>query len=202
MAPALADTLDSLAQRLSQAAGGLRTGSLSLETDQFQRMGLIKAGTELIDAVSLPKDKFLVWLPHFTHITALRLFIKWKAFTHIPVEDGAAISYTELAGKLGADVSLISKFHMGVLASVPAQAHGVPSTNRPSSRCKRQPQAGRSRRPCAHRILQGADHAQPHLGHGAARVRSPDLQQLESSLTHSPQVRQPNGGLLRHAPIL
>ncbi|KAG7293802.1 hypothetical protein NEMBOFW57_003859 [Staphylotrichum longicolle] len=120
MAPTLADTLDSLAERLSQAAEGLRTGNLSLETDQFQRMGLIKAGTDLIDAVSLPKDKFLVWLPHFTHITALRLFIKWKAFAHIPVEDGAAISYTELSRKLGADVSLITLVANGSLKQVGA----------------------------------------------------------------------------------
>jgi hypothetical protein len=127
MAPALADTLDALAQTLAQAAEGLRSGSLSLETDQFQRMGLIKAGTELIDAVSLPKDKFLVWLPHLTHITALRLFIKWKAFTHIPVEDGATISYTELAAKLGADVSLISTSNVGDLTSVQTQAHRVPA---------------------------------------------------------------------------
>jgi len=109
MASPLADTLDTLSQKLANAAEGIRSGNLSLETDIFQRMDLIKAGTDLIDAASVPKDKLLLWLPQFAHITAVRLFIKWKAFEKIPAEDGAAISYTELAAKLGADVSLISK---------------------------------------------------------------------------------------------
>lgn len=109
MASSLANTLDALAQKLINAAEGLRSGNLCLETDTFQRMDLIKAGTDLIDAASLPKDRLLLWLPQFAHITAVRLFIKWKVFEKIPTEDGAAISYTELAAKLGADVSLISK---------------------------------------------------------------------------------------------
>jgi hypothetical protein len=72
-------------------------------------MGLLAAGTDLINAVSLPQDKLLLWLPQFTHITSIRLFIKWKAFEKIPTGDGADTSYAELAAKLGADVSLISK---------------------------------------------------------------------------------------------
>lgn len=124
MAHALADTLDTLSQKLAQAAQGLRSGSVSLETDMAQRMGLLKAGTDLIDAISLPKDKILLWLPLFAHITAIRMFIKWKAFEQIPTGEGGAasdISYAELAAKLGANESLISKplflFHIFAISS-------------------------------------------------------------------------------------
>jgi hypothetical protein len=115
MASPVADTLDALAQRLAQAAQDLRSGNLSLETDTFQRMGLIKAGNDLIDAVSQPKDKAIQWIPQFTHIAAVRLFIKWKAFEKIPADDGAAISCTELATSLAADVSLISQTHASIV---------------------------------------------------------------------------------------
>jgi hypothetical protein len=108
-APALADKLDALSRRLADTAQGLRSGTLTLETDTVQRMGLIKAGTELADAVSLPRDKLLLWLPQIVHITAMRLFVKWKAFEQIPTDDTANVSYAELAAKVGADVSLISK---------------------------------------------------------------------------------------------
>ncbi|KAK3308970.1 O-methyltransferase-domain-containing protein [Chaetomium strumarium] len=117
MASPLADTLDALAQRLAETAQALRSGNLSLETDMQQRMGLIAAGTDLIDAVSLPHDKVLLWLPQFTHITSIRLFIKWKAFEKIPTGDGADTSYAELAAQLGADVSLITRIARPLVAN-------------------------------------------------------------------------------------
>jgi hypothetical protein len=115
MASTLPDTLDALAQRLTQAAKDLRYGHLSLENDTFQRMSLIKAGNDLIEAVSQPKDKAIQWIPPFTHIAAVRLFINWKAFEKIPTDDGAAISYTELATSLAADLSLISQIPASIL---------------------------------------------------------------------------------------
>ncbi|PKS05499.1 hypothetical protein jhhlp_008877 [Lomentospora prolificans] len=108
MALPLADTLDALSQQLAQAAEGVRSGKLRPETDTFQRMGLLKAGTDLLDAVSEPKDRLLLFLSHFSHLAAQRMFIKWKAFETIPTGD-ASISYNGLAAKLGVDVSLISK---------------------------------------------------------------------------------------------
>ncbi|KAK4239080.1 O-methyltransferase-domain-containing protein [Achaetomium macrosporum] len=117
MASPLADTLDALAQRLAETAQALRSGSLSLETDTLQRMGLIQAGTDLVGAVSLPQDKLLLWLPQFTHITSIRLFIKWKAFEKIPTGDGADTSYAELAAKLSADVSLITRIARPLVAN-------------------------------------------------------------------------------------
>lgn len=109
MAASVASHLEALAERLSKAAQDLRSGNLSLENDTTQRMGLIKASHDLIDTVGLPKDKALIWLPQCAHITAIRLFIKWKAFEAIPLDDDAAISESDLAAKLGANVSLISK---------------------------------------------------------------------------------------------
>ncbi|KAK4041718.1 O-methyltransferase-domain-containing protein [Parachaetomium inaequale] len=117
MASAAADTLEALAEMLTKAAKALRSGSLSLETDIFQRMGLIQAGTDLINAVSLPKDKTRLWFPQLAHFTAIRMFIKWRAFEKIPVGDGAAISYTDLAAKLGGDVSLITRFARVLVAN-------------------------------------------------------------------------------------
>lgn len=105
----LADTLEALGEKLSKAAQDLRSGNLSLETDAVQRASLLKASAELQEAVSLPRDRALAWLSPLAHITAVRLFIKWKAFEKIPVEEGATISYADLARELNADVSLISK---------------------------------------------------------------------------------------------
>lgn len=127
MTTPVADTLDALAQRLTETAQALRSGSLSLEADTLKRTGLIQAGTELIDAVSQPMDKFLLWLPQFTHITSIRLFIKWEAFAKIPAGEGVDISYAELAAKLGADVSLISKSSRAFLT------HDAPVQNSPAS---------------------------------------------------------------------
>ncbi|KAK4246441.1 S-adenosyl-L-methionine-dependent methyltransferase [Corynascus novoguineensis] len=117
MASSLADTLEALAERLSKTAQNLRSGSFSIETDTVQRMSLLKAGADLLDAVTLSKDRVLTWLPQFAHITAIRLFIKWKAFEKIPTGNDATISYTELAAKLGADVSLITRFTRALVAN-------------------------------------------------------------------------------------
>ncbi|GAB1316332.1 hypothetical protein MFIFM68171_06542 [Madurella fahalii] len=107
---ALASKLDALAERLSTAAQQLRLGTISLENDTHERMGLVMAGIGLADMVSQPKDKMLLPLIQFAHFTAVRMFIKWKAFEKIPLADDAAISYGELAAQLGADISLITRF--------------------------------------------------------------------------------------------
>ncbi|KAH6632016.1 O-methyltransferase-domain-containing protein [Chaetomium tenue] len=117
MASPIADTLEALSKTLAKTAQDLRSGSLSLESDTLQRMGLLKAGSELIDAVSLPQDKIVVFLPLIAHLTAIRLFVKWKAFEEVPIGDGATISYTDLAAKLGANVSLITRFARVLVAN-------------------------------------------------------------------------------------
>lgn len=109
MAFPVADTLEALSKTLAKAAQDLRSGSLSLESDTLQRMGLLKAGSDLIETISLPQDKIMLFLPQIAHLTAIRLFVKWKAFEKVPIDDGATISYTDLAAKLGANVSLIGK---------------------------------------------------------------------------------------------
>lgn len=107
----LADRLDAIAERLSTVAQQLRSGAMSLERDTHERTGLVMAGMNLVDMVSQPKDKMLLPLVQFAHFTAVRMFIKWKVFEKIPLADGAAISYGDLAAQLGADLPLISKTH-------------------------------------------------------------------------------------------
>ncbi|KXX80342.1 (RS)-norcoclaurine 6-O-methyltransferase [Madurella mycetomatis] len=106
----LADKLDAIAERLSIAAQRLRSGAMSLEKDTHERMGLVMAGVGLVNMVSQPRDKMILPLIQFAHFTAIRMFIKWKAFEKIPLADGAAVSYGELAEQLGADLSLITRF--------------------------------------------------------------------------------------------
>jgi len=159
MASSLADTLEALAEKLSKTAQNLRSGSFSIETDTAQRMSLLKAGTDLLDAVSLPKDRVLTWLPQFAHITAIRLFIKWKAFEKIPTGDDATISYTELAAKLGADVSLISKTPVSTSSQSIMLWNDNPwltaylSALHASPCCERYPQASRGGSCGTHRVL-------------------------------------------------
>lgn len=109
MIPTIAKKLDALAQRLSKVAQDIRDGIVNLEADTVQRMGVAQIGTDLIHAVSLPEDQVHLMAPMLTHATAIRLFIKWKGFEGIPEAEAASISYTDLAAKLGGDVSLISK---------------------------------------------------------------------------------------------
>jgi len=117
MAFPVADTLEALSKTLAKAAQDLRSGSLSLESDTLQRMGLLKAGSDLIETISLPQDKIMLFLPQIAHLTAIRLFVKWKAFEKVPIDDGATISYTDLAAKLGANVSLIARFARVLVAN-------------------------------------------------------------------------------------
>ncbi|KAK4141070.1 O-methyltransferase-domain-containing protein [Dichotomopilus funicola] len=117
MSASVAFHLEALAERFSKAAQDLRSGNLSLENDTTQRMDLLKAGSDLIDIVGLPKDKALFWLPQCAHITAIRLFIKWKAFEAIPLNDDAAISESDLAAKLGANLSLITRVSRVLVAN-------------------------------------------------------------------------------------
>ncbi|KAK3305268.1 O-methyltransferase-domain-containing protein [Chaetomium strumarium] len=118
----IADKLDALAQTLSGVAQKLRAGKVSLQTDTEQRMELVKAGNELINTVSQPEDKVHLYLTQLCHMTALRLFLKWDAFDKIPKgrrSDGTplTISYIQLANKLGADVSLITRLGKVLVAN-------------------------------------------------------------------------------------
>ncbi|KAG7285515.1 hypothetical protein NEMBOFW57_010144 [Staphylotrichum longicolle] len=114
---ALADKLDALVERLSKVAQDVRAGVVSLETDTPRRMGVAQVGTELINTVTLPEDQIHLFLPQLVHLTAVRVFIEWNGFDAIPQEDGATISYADLAAKIGGDPSLITRIARTLVAN-------------------------------------------------------------------------------------
>jgi hypothetical protein len=103
----LADTLEALIAQYNGVVDGLRGGSLSLATNNGERIRLLKTSHDIIDAIKLPQDDIMESLPMWPGALAIRLFMKWGVFEIIP-KDGT-ISYSEIASKLGADVGLISR---------------------------------------------------------------------------------------------
>jgi hypothetical protein len=104
----LVDKMDALAERLTRTARGLEAGTISLNTNADQRFALALAANDLVNSFAGPTDWLMVITARVAHLTAVRLFIKWKAFEEVPAGDGTAISYAELAAKIGGDVALIS----------------------------------------------------------------------------------------------
>ncbi|KAK1763876.1 hypothetical protein QBC33DRAFT_212787 [Phialemonium atrogriseum] len=184
--PILADKLEALAQRLHATAQDLRSGSISLETDANQRMGMIKAGAELVDAVSKPWDKILNWIPQFAQAAAVRLFIKWGVFQNIPTGNGESISYEDLAAKVGAEVSLISKSRSSSVVLVINPDPSLiwitsPFCMGPCIRRSFAADRNGSRR--AYSVLRDVRHSQSHASHGGDGVRHPS-----SSPVCSPRI--------------
>jgi hypothetical protein len=89
-------------------AVSLRAGTLKLERDKTHRMGLVQVAKQLTDAVTTPTEKLDTVLPQISHVAVLHVFYTWNAFELIPKAQEPPITYTELADKLGADVSLTS----------------------------------------------------------------------------------------------
>jgi hypothetical protein len=171
----IADKLDMLAGQLSSAAQRLRSGALSLEADTRERLGLITAASDLVNIIGQPKDKLMMFLPMSTHWTSVRLFIKWKAFEKIPTDDGADISYAELAAKVGGDQSLISKISLG--AAPLSWDGGFQLTLRSPLRtnaCREWDSPPDRNGPrCSHGTLQMLCHGESDLGNGAVLVNLP-----------------------------
>lgn len=102
------DKAKALAEQLSNVAKEIRNDTtLGFESDSEQRAKLIDAAKSIINAVNQPTDTFVDQSANICQLTASRLFIQWKAFEKIPQE--GSISFKDLAAKLDADVSLISK---------------------------------------------------------------------------------------------
>ena len=115
------DKLQSLASLLSDTATSIREGSLSLESNTPERLKVINAAKDAVDLVKVASDDILDWVPLLAQLAAIRLFVKWKVFQNIPIGGDARISYTDLAGKVGADVALIGTFRLfyNMLMSLP-----------------------------------------------------------------------------------
>jgi hypothetical protein len=102
--PNVADSLESLAAMLTDAAKGLRRGT---SASPEQHAGLVESLKRVVELVHGPRDDIMDIMTGFCQIAVIRLFIKWKVFEKIPA--AGIISYKELAAAVGADVSLISE---------------------------------------------------------------------------------------------
>ncbi|KAK3938737.1 O-methyltransferase-domain-containing protein [Diplogelasinospora grovesii] len=105
----IADKLESLAQQLTETGKCIREGRITLESSLADRVKLLSAVKEVADSVKQPSDEIMEMLPMFANVVAIRLFIKWKAFENIPTN--GAISYKDLAEKVGAEANLIIMYY-------------------------------------------------------------------------------------------
>jgi len=74
------------------------------------RIKLTSAATELLGAVRPPPDTIMGWFAQMSIVSVVRVFQHWGVFEAIPAEKGASIATSELADKVGAEESLLSKF--------------------------------------------------------------------------------------------
>ncbi|KAK5988975.1 Methyltransferase fsa4 [Cladobotryum mycophilum] len=100
-----ADRVKFLTKQLNDAAESIRNDRGSVEDGD--RASLVEAAGKLLNAAQQPIDLVLGIMKTSAKFTALRLFIKWKAFETIPAE--GSITYTALAERLGADVELVTR---------------------------------------------------------------------------------------------
>lgn len=103
----VASYLEGLAAELGETARQLRQGDFSLDKDAKKRNQLIETANNLLTTVQQPIDQLMGYAYIFPALAAARLFVDWKVFEHVPAQ--GSISYSALAEKVGADVSLISK---------------------------------------------------------------------------------------------
>lgn len=82
-------------------------GTAGSDLDKGRRRRIADAANRLIAAVRDPGDEWFDATAQVAQLGANRLFWEWKAYDHIPPE--GSISYADLAGKVDAEVSLISE---------------------------------------------------------------------------------------------
>ena len=75
--------------------------------DKGQRQKIIEAAEKIISVAKDPSDQGMDAMGQLTLIAANRIFWEWGVFDEIPLE--GSISYSDLAGKVDADVSVLSK---------------------------------------------------------------------------------------------
>lgn len=75
--------------------------------DKGQRQKIIEAASKILAVAKDPSDQGMDAIGQLTLIAANRIFWEWGVFDEIPLE--GSISYSELADKVNADVSLLSE---------------------------------------------------------------------------------------------
>lgn len=80
------------------------------------RESVIGAAQAIVHATQSAQDLYVHFAVNKCEIIVMRLFLKWEAFQEIPLQE--SISFSELAGKIGAEVELVGKTF--ILAHVPS----------------------------------------------------------------------------------
>lgn len=75
--------------------------------DKGKRQKIIEAATKILAVAKDPSDQGMDAIGQLTLIAANRIFWEWGVFDEIPAE--GTISYSELAEKVNADVSVLSE---------------------------------------------------------------------------------------------
>ncbi|PNY29510.1 Demethylsterigmatocystin 6-O-methyltransferase [Tolypocladium capitatum] len=102
----MASRMDSLAQQLSATAERVRDSPASLDGSEKERSKLVEYAEALLKVLK-PADPVMDAAVTLVQLTAIRLFIGWKAFEAIP--SNGSISQSDLAAKVGAEVPLITR---------------------------------------------------------------------------------------------
>ncbi len=202
--------LDALTSRLSQIAREMEAGSNPLATNSTARIALANNMDNVMTTFLTPENRVNLMIFHTAHLATIRLFLKWKAFDAIPAEEGAAISYADLAARLGAEESLISERNSRLYLPSECQTHPRVSSIHPRPRRAGHspPRRHRHRRP--HRLLQGAHDADCQSLRPADVPTTPTIPLTlfspppspPSPLTPPTQGRQQHDLLRRHAQLL
>ena len=108
--------LDMLAQTLSKRAREIEAGTHPAGlADNADMRGEVMQALDGLHGSALdphsPAEMMMWFMNQLSYFTALRIFIEWGAFEKMPTEQGAAISYPELAAKIdiGADAVLVGR---------------------------------------------------------------------------------------------
>lgn len=102
----MASQLDSLIEQLGQTTKAIQDDPAFFQSLPEQRLKLLKATQELYKTTQQAMEACMEFLIGMAQVTVIRLFIKWKVFEAIA--DHGPISFSSLAEKAGADVTLIS----------------------------------------------------------------------------------------------
>ncbi|KAL2129677.1 hypothetical protein VTI74DRAFT_7443 [Chaetomium olivicolor] len=98
-----------------------------LQTDDTARIKTTTAALEVAAAVRPPGDTIMGWFANMSVVSAVRLFLHWRAFDIIPAGNGESITYTELAEQLHANEALLARI-ASMLTSSHVLSHQPPST--------------------------------------------------------------------------
>ena len=77
------------------------------DVDKAQRRRIIDAAQRVITAVKDPADGWMDFTAQMALMAASRLFTVWEVWDEIPLQ--GSIPYTDLAAKVGAEVSVLCK---------------------------------------------------------------------------------------------